>query len=143
MQTPREIIFRAKRTDNGEWIEGSYVHQIDNYGDKVDWHYIIEGIATLDYDIDEPIRVDPTTLSQFTGMYDKNGKHIFENDIVKTQYGRLCVVKWHSSDSHCGWDLELIMTRENLDLKPPSELFLFCSSDNEVVGNIFDEGELI
>lgn len=139
MQTLRKILFRAKRIDNGKWIEGYYIqaegkHFIIKYG------MICGNNDFLSMD-DEYSEIDPATLSQFTGMYDKNGKHIFENDIVKTQYGRLCVVKWHSSDSHCGWDLEPIMTRENLDLKPPS-VFLFCSSDNEVIGNVFDKGEL-
>ena len=143
MKTPRIILFKAKREDNGKWIEGSYVHQKDNYGDKVDWHYIIEGTNTLDYDIDEPIRIDPTTLSQFTGMYDKNGKRIFENDIVKTQHGRLCVVKWFSGNSYCGWDLDPINTSDNLELEPPSEYFLWCKEDNEVVGNVFENHEFI
>lgn len=130
--------YKAKRLDNGEWIEGSYVHQMDCYGTEVDWHYIIQGIWTLDYDIDEPIRVDPMTLSQCTGLKDRNGNWIWENDVIKTQYGRLCVVEWHSGNSHCGWDLRHINTNDNLKLKPPSEFFVFCSEDNEVVGNLFE-----
>jgi uncharacterized phage protein (TIGR01671 family) len=159
METPREILFRAKRTDNGEWIEGSYVHQIDNYGDKVDWHYIIEGTATLDYDIDEPIKIDPATLSQFIGWKDSHGNRMFENDIVeivsspKRSYKYLI---W--------WNREMsITTAVPLDDihfngtdywggNPSFNYAAFCLmlqdpwgdfSDVKVIGNLFDNADII
>ena len=139
MGTPREILFRAKRKDNGEWVEGMLFYQRVYLGiefdideeNQCDWRLAIQRL-------EKSYEIDPITLSQFTGMYDKNGKCIFENDIVKTQYGRLCVVKWYNSDSYCGWDLDPINTNDNLELKPPSEYFLYNEECNEIVGNAFD-----
>lgn len=85
----REILFKAKRVDNGEWIEGSLVHQTDYYGDKVDDYFIIDGTSTQDNDIGYEYRVDPETICQYTGMNDKYGKKIWEHD--KCEVYRFCV----------------------------------------------------
>jgi uncharacterized phage protein (TIGR01671 family) len=140
MNTPRQIIFKAKRKDNGEWVEGYYSHREWVNGNRKNLHYIHGEINAFHY---FQYEIDSTTLSQFTGLYDKNKNKIWESDVIKTKYGRLCIVKWYSSDSYCGWDLEPIDSNENLKLKPPSEYFLWCNEDNEVVGNIFDNPEMI
>ena len=64
----RTIIFRGKRIDNGEWVEGSYCHaeKLDRSGDE---HFIIEYSAN-----GSSHRVDPSTVGQYTGLKDKNGR---------------------------------------------------------------------
>lgn len=79
----REILFRGKRVENGEWVEG-------NYGERFDGEGIVSCISkptketisgTLCYD------VDPSTVGQYTGLTDRNGDRIWKGDIVEFEDG--------------------------------------------------------
>ena len=90
----REILFRGKRIDNGEWTQGAYFPKNDNYPATI---YTDDGLGAS---------VDPATVGQYTGLTDKNGKKIFEGDIVVEYdfFGEIFAmgpVEW--SDLFVGW----------------------------------------
>lgn len=137
----REILFRGNKVANGEWVEGYY-------------NYISEGEGTYDREqhfIQTEYKgrfgmcweVNPDTVGQFTGMYDKNGRKIFEGDIVRTKFGRLCIVRWFSSPMYSCWDLKAIETTSNLAFPRPVYTDLYKKDNLEIVGNIYDNPELM
>lgn len=85
----RDILFRGKRTDNGEWIYGDLVHANHRLtGARIFeiWTPMPDGETDpneLEYG-----KVDPATIGQFTGLYDKSGKPIFEGDVLSTGTGK-------------------------------------------------------
>ena len=130
----REILFRGKRVDNGEWVVGYYVKGSTR-------HCIIKSLAHYPcYD------VIPETVGEFTGLYNGGGQRIFEDDIVKFE-GELYRVRredetpggyWASTAfilQHIGWDdyMSFVDTIDDYS----NEICV------EIVGNIHDNPELL
>lgn len=87
-------LYRAKRIDNGEWAEGYYVRGLDMYEKEV--HLIFEP-TTIFYshgETDGFVEVDPSTICQCTGLRDKNGKLIYEKNIVRDEDGSVGIVEF-------------------------------------------------
>lgn len=147
----RETLYRGKRIDNEKWVEGFYFQRTNTLGDVIGafviddaYPQVANGQFYLRSNIGtENWRIDSETLGQYIGRLDKNQKRIFEGDIVETKYGRACVVKWVSFSGHVGWDLIPVCTIRNLKHDAPDRYDIWYPDNLRVVGNIFDNPELL
>ena len=138
----REILFKAKRKDNGEWVEGYYLNIA-----KIN-HFICTGKIKLDgalkgIIVPEMYAIDPDTLCQYTGLTDKNGRKIWENDIVRDKTGDIFRIYWSEQllnySAKCVKSTFSVFINQKLDLGT----LLKSQRDVEVCGNIFDNKELL
>ena len=123
----REILFRGKLVDNGEWVQG-YPCRYGRTGKEKD--YIIPDYASALYTIE----IDPETIGQYTGLTDMNGNKIFEGDIVWNDY--------ENDKGKVEWDNDMakfIITFSTFKVNFNS----VWSEELEIVGNVYDNPELI
>ena len=140
----REILFHGKRADNGEWIEGD-VLQTRYHSGHIEYQIMPQTPVSSAY----PVLSE--TIGQYTGLTDRNGKKIFEGDIVKTHYanaqksdfieqvvfhnGKFCA---YFSNQLCKQWVNLYDGTEHL----PQDKSVYMDSV-EVIGNIHDNPELL
>lgn len=137
----REILFRGKRTDNDEWIKG-YLHKTDGVGKGY------RAFAIQVQDIDSYMcrphshEVQPKTVGQFTGLTDKNGKKIFEGDIIKSKSGNTYLI--HFNDGSFAFaNKDRIVVNYSLDDSEFGIAYKGICDGHEVIGNVFDNPELL
>lgn len=133
----REILFKAKRIDNGEWLEGCLVidHSRSNLF-KYRMQPVESGVLYA-----PPIY--PETLCQFTGLYDKNDKRIWENDIVNTDSNVRAQIKFGLySNSFSTWKRNQGFYMDFMNKEYYRSDLGYWAKKTVVIGNIFDNPEL-
>lgn len=118
----REILFRGKRIDNGEWVDGSLF--VDKKKEK---HEILVGY--VNYRVGWEI--DPNTIGQFVGLLDRNGNKIFEGDILNVD-GEIYACRWDDGNFEIG----LVNNEESFGIA-------YATLNMKVIGNIHDNPELL
>ena len=123
----REIKFKAKRLDKGEWVEGSLIRSTVGIKEKA---YIVDNFSSMsDYSV---IGVDPSTVCQFTGTKDCEGKEVWEHDLLKsnTSKASTCEVVWDDG----GFVINDYVVDVMIPLRTASRMLRM-----KVVGNKFDK----
>ena len=136
----REILFRGKRLDNGEWVEGAFLNDRDGA------FCICPSVSDISYgDSGNRMRigcwykVDPSTVGQYTGLKDKNGKRIFEGDVAKVLQGK------DKDIAYVGFENGAFMLYPKTGNIYERTLWEYWYNDwdVEVIGNITDNPELL
>ena len=120
----REIKFRGKRIDTGEWV----------YGDIIQWKDGSVDIAPIESDCGQ-YPVYPETIGQYTGLKDRNGQDVYEGDLLRTPEGNIMIAEWVGSG---------IVTRcltPTYDGMMNTNRYAFPVS--EKIGNIYDNQKLL
>lgn len=145
-----DALFRGKRKDNGEWVEGLLkIHLVDGdltqkqkeYYITVQWMDEIGKVYRVDYE------VIPETVGQWTGLTDKNGFKIFEGDIIKDKWNGLGIIEY-SENNGCWLSIPcedgLYQCFKDGDISESDcSNFNVLISQGEIIGNIHDNPELI
>jgi uncharacterized phage protein (TIGR01671 family) len=132
----REIKFRGKRVDNGEWVYGYYFISERDIEDGFVWRDIPQ-IQQRYGDHYQYFDVIPETIGQYTGLKDRNGTELYEKDIILFDSKRLFVIVFNKYGQFC------VKSPEDLQ----DEIYAgYCIPDSkkiERIGNIYENPELL
>lgn len=137
----REILFRGKNVDNGAWVYGSFIPDMLEVFCITDIDGFIKPFSLNKEELTE-VRVERSTVGQFTGLTDKNGTKIFEGDIVRhiqeyeisDKVESIAVIKWN--EAYTCWSIEYTNGRITAFLGMEYHRI-------EVIGNINDNPNLL
>lgn len=135
----REILFKAKRIDNGEWVEGNLICGNTKSFIVCEYETACNDGENTDFYATEWYEVDPETVCQYTELTNKNGNKIWENDIVKASF--FCGVKQKDEIGTAEWLNGAFCFKHNDE--EYGRHFLGYVNDAEAIGNIFDDSELL
>lgn len=130
-------LFKAKRIDNGEWVQGALLDGESHclIGQEIKFSpYIEHECKIVGYEVDR------NTICQCTGLKDRNGKLIWENDIVEDEKGNLYKAFWQSNYYQFSW---VCVKSEIFLIGTKWDLWSIRSYEIEVIGSIFDNKELL
>ena len=149
----REILFRGKRVDNGEWIGGCLIKGLFFTRERREDIPYIMSADDIEYDCFDDFtedngiyRIIPETVGQYTGLHDKKGKEIFEGDVVTDKKAKNIGVITSGVYEECpeyyaDHNGYYVKWTDN-SFKP--QLNFWCRQKYiEVIGNIFDNSELL
>lgn len=138
-----EILFRGKSAKDGKWFTGQLLHFKSSVSEK-ELNIIVEGCEWDDsnewFNIGRRTKVIPETVGQYTGLTDKNGKKIFEGDIIDTP-DRLVKVVWFAGNAQ--FDLHFIRYKDDVTTTNFKGIHMRDLKEYEVIGNIHDNLELL
>ena len=129
----RKIKFRGKRVDNGEWVYGDLIQSFCDDKAYIDINHCFDIKHIL---VNPPIEVVPETVGQFTGLLDKNGKEIYEGDIVRDRWNSYTPI--YENAIYMAYNAEKIN-----DLYVSTQFNIIWRNGCEVIGNIPDKKELL
>lgn len=129
--TNREIKFRGKRKDSGEWVEGYYLPMAS--GAK---HYIYLPLEYLNEH--SRVEIDPATLGQYTGLKDRKGKGIYDGYILQDAKKQVGFVFFHKGAFYIEWQ-----ERDHYGQRTAEKFTDDYFESSEVIGNLHENPELL
>ena len=131
----REILFRGKRADNGQWVYGFYAQELQGQ------HYILADEGDFyDGPMLTMVEIIPETVGQYTGLKDKNGVKVFDGDVVE------CISTWDKANMVAIFEdgeYRLVLCDKYKNYTPGSGYYSIGCFDKNIIGNIHDNPELM